>query len=510
MNAKNKIIKNTFYSSISIYSEYLLGLVCSILVARSLGSTDYGIYSLYIWIAASSVFLINGGLNIGQIKYISELRKSKGHAQAIAALNYFRNIQTWKTIIVIFIAISLHKYILELIKLTDNKHYFWLILVAVFFRGRYMFYVSCAKGFEAFSKLSKLTLIVTPVNLILVLLVTLYKPSIENFIYVYLATGILFYITARILISNEFTSSENTNIDEEYKKRIHNYLTITTITAILGYFVSKGFELFMLGWLATPDDVAMFRVGLMLATSIMLLIPGVFSSVLLPSISGSLATSTNTANRRFYDSTRFLIILAIPVAALISLLSKDLVTIIFGDEYLNASLALTICIMASAIRNIAHSAQSYLLSAEKQKMLFLILSISLSIKFILGYYLISNYALLGAILTYFITSSIANYVRIYLACKYSKTKFPFTTLAKIIICTLAGLLPAYLLDQFTNSHLLLTILQTIVFGIFFLISTVIVKLWTEEDFVLLSSLIDRIKIESVKFFLTKLVSFARQ
>lgn len=509
MKTKNKIIKNTFFSSVSIYTEYLLGLVCSIVIARSLGSTEFGIYSLYIWIAASSIFLINGGLNITQIKYLSELRKARDDSHAIAASGYFRKIQTWKTIVVILIAVAFHKYILELLNLTDNKHYFWLILAAVLFRGRYMFNVSCAKGFEAFNKLSVLALVVTPINLILILLAAFYNLSLEYYIYIYFITGVLFYLMSRILISNEYTTSKFIEIDEEYKLRIHDYLTITTITAILGYFVSKGFELFMLGWLTTPDQVAMFRVGLMLASSIMLLIPGVFSSVLLPSISGSLATSSKVANRRYYDSTRFLIILAIPVVALISFLSKDLVLIVFGSEYLEASFALSICIIAVAIGNISNSAQSYLLSAEKQKIIFYILVLSLLLKLLFGYYLISNYALYGAVLTYFITSTLASYSRIHLACKYTKTKFPILTLAKISICSLVSLIPLYLIDHFFNVDLLIIIIQGVVFGTCFVLTTFIVKLWTHDDYLLFDSLISKIKIERIKLVLSKFITYTR-
>lgn len=509
MDTKNIILRNTFYSSISIYTEYLLGLVCSIVIARSLGSSEYGIYSLFLWIAASSIFLINGGLNITQIKYLSELRKAKDHSHAVAALSYFRKIQTWKTIIVILTAIALHKYILELLKLSENKHYFWLILAAVIFRGRYMFYVSCAKGFEAFHKLSVLALIVTPINLILILLAAFYNVSLEYFIYIYFIIGVLFYLTSRILISNEFTTSKIAGIDEEYKTRIHNYLKITTITAILGYFVMQGFELFMLGWLSTADQVAMFRIGLLLASSIMLLIPGVFSSVLLPSISSSLATSSNLANRRFYDSTRFLIILAIPVVAIISFLSKDLILILYGSEYLEASFALSICTIALAVGNIANSAQSYLLSAEKQKIIFYILVLSLLLKLSFGYYLILNYALYGAVLTFFITCTLANYARIHLACKYTKTKFPFLTLSKTSICSLISLIPLYLIDYFFKSHLLTIIIQGVLFGICFLLATFIAKLWTQEDYLLFETLISKIKIERIKSALSKFFAYVR-
>lgn len=509
MSTKNIIIKNSFYSSVSIYTEYLLGLVCSVVLARSLGTTEYGIYTLYIWIAASSIFLINGGLNITQIKYLSELREAKGNTQAVSALNYFRKIQSWKTVVILFSAVALHKYILEILDLTENKHYFWLILVAVLFRGRYMFYVSCAKGFEAFHKLSKLSLIVTPINLILVLLAAFYKPTVEYFIYIYFITGILFYIASRILLNNEFLSPENTEVDSKQKKRINNYLRITTITAILSYFVSNGFELFMLGWLTEHDQVAMFRVGLMLATSIMLLIPGVFSSVLLPSISSSLASSNKLANRRFYDSTRFLVILAIPVAVIMTYLSRDLILIVYGHEYINASFILSVCIIAEAIRNIANSAQSYLLSAEKQIIILYILIVSILLKLIFGYYLISNYALQGAAITYFITTFVANYSRIHLACQYTKTNFPYLTLIKIIFCSLICIIPLYLVGLFTESRLLTVLIQGPLFGICFLLTTFIVRVWTHEDYTLFDNLIKKIKFLSIRSFLTKIIAYTR-
>jgi len=490
MSIKNKLLKNTFFSSVHIYTEYILGLACSIIIARSLGPNDYGVYSLFLWLSASSIILINGGLNTGQIKFISEVVETHDISYANSILRYLNKIQILKTILIVFIAVISKSMILDKFDLQEYSSFYWVIIAALIVRGRYMFNVSTLKGFQKFDKLAKISLIVTPVNLVLIIAAAIFYKNIEFFIYIYLLIGILFYFVSYIYAKVDVPNNETLQ-DPILLNRINNYLKITSLIVILSYFVSKELEVFMLGWLATPEDAGMFRIAMTISTSILLMVPGVFSSILLPVMSSSLAVSEEVARHRFYESTRILIILCIPIALLVAAISSHLIVFIYGIEYQRASIVLSICILAIALVTISDSAQSYLQSAEKQKLLLFILLIALFVKIAIGYVLISNYGLLGAAITFLVSIVIAYIPRIYFACRYLESAFPFVTLIKSIIISILCIAPIFLMYNF-ESRIAFLSASTITFTFLFLLLSLVFKLFENQDIDTFNSISNKI------------------
>jgi len=77
VNSRSETLRNTLFSSVGVYTEYLLGMLVSILIARHLGPADFGIYSLVVWLVACGVTLTNAGTTTTTIKFVAELRGSQ-------------------------------------------------------------------------------------------------------------------------------------------------------------------------------------------------------------------------------------------------------------------------------------------------------------------------------------------------------------------------------------------------------------------------------------------------
>src|SRR6185437_8577763 len=86
MSTRDSALRNTLFSSIGIYTEYFLGMVAAIMVARHLGPTDYGIYGLFIWFASVGVVVTNSGVTNGVIKFVAELRGVGRHDLIVPCL----------------------------------------------------------------------------------------------------------------------------------------------------------------------------------------------------------------------------------------------------------------------------------------------------------------------------------------------------------------------------------------------------------------------------------------
>ena len=93
MNDRSRTLSNTFFSSVGMYTEYVLGMLTSIIIARHLGPDGFGTYSLVIWLVAVGVATTNSGTASAAIKFVAELRGA-GHLEQIPyVLSYLRTAQ---------------------------------------------------------------------------------------------------------------------------------------------------------------------------------------------------------------------------------------------------------------------------------------------------------------------------------------------------------------------------------------------------------------------------------
>ena len=93
MNTRNTVIRNTLFSSVGIYTEYFLGMLTSIIIARHLGPAHFGAYSLVVWLVATGVAITNSGVASTVIKFVAELRGSGREASIRPLLAWARKVQ---------------------------------------------------------------------------------------------------------------------------------------------------------------------------------------------------------------------------------------------------------------------------------------------------------------------------------------------------------------------------------------------------------------------------------
>ena len=65
MNDRSRTLSNTFFSSVGMYTEYVLGMLTSIIIARHLGPDGFGTYSLVIWLVAVGILVCVSRVMLG-------------------------------------------------------------------------------------------------------------------------------------------------------------------------------------------------------------------------------------------------------------------------------------------------------------------------------------------------------------------------------------------------------------------------------------------------------------
>ena len=147
MNSRSSAIRNTLFSSVGIYTEYLLGLLTSILIARHLGPRIFGGYSLIIWLVSVGVTMTNAGTANAVIKFVAELRGSDRAELIQPLLDFLRRVQRMCLLLVLGMAALLSAFAgNRLAPGFDHLVLFGLLVVTVSLRAPYMFNISLAKA----------------------------------------------------------------------------------------------------------------------------------------------------------------------------------------------------------------------------------------------------------------------------------------------------------------------------------------------------------------------------
>jgi O-antigen/teichoic acid export membrane protein len=447
MTARSSTLRNTLFSSIGIYTEYFLGMIAAIMIARHLGPTIYGIYGRFIWFAAIGIVATNSGITTGVIKFVAELRGA-GRLDLIApALTRFRAVQRWHLIVVLGVGSIV--FVLFGGRLAADMSYveFFLLAAAVGMRAPYMFNVAIAKGFEAFDATARISMLASPLNLLMVIAAMLLHAPLLWFVVVYAISSLLFLLVSRQQVAGLIARlPRSASLPEEIVQRMRRHLRIVSATIIIGFLIASDVEVLFLNLYATSSAAGYFKVAYQLATGIMLLVPGVFGALLLPMMAKALREGRAVAAQRFVAATSYLVLLGAPVVAFGVCFAAPVIALLYGSAYAAAAPVFALVIFSSGIGTATQGASSLLVSADRQNVI-LMLTIAFGVlKIALDLLLIRHFGLYGAVTAVVAVTLISSTTYVVIGMRVSGARLQGGRLLRIVLAALiasAAALPVF-------------------------------------------------------------------
>ena len=485
MKHRLMLLRNATYSSVGTYSEYFIGLIISILIARHLGPTQYGVYTLLIWLSALGVMLVNGGLSTGAVKFLAEARGGADPAAAAGVFGFFYRLQLRSAAVFSLVFVACVAFVGDHLVPQGSPQLLWFVIVAVFFKSMYMFYVSAAKGFERFSVIAHAVFFVAPVNLATVAALYFFKADMNAFIWAYTGISVLYFLSMRRLLFKDMAVSGT--VSDSDKKRIFHHLKVVTINVALGFIVFKQSEVVFLGYLSSPEDVAYYNIGFTLASAGALLLPGVFSAILLPLMARTMTENQDLLALRFRAATRYLLLLATPVVAIGTVFAEELIVYLYGEEYLPAVFVCQVLLFAAAFNALAHGAQSYHLSADRQSTVLALIGVAAVVNITLDYVLIKNYGLIGAVSASAISTSLMSFALIANASRLLRSTLEYWVYVRVALAGVTAVLPLIAIKYYIGG-VGAALLGGAVFFTVFLPLTLAANCWSRQDIHMLRAL----------------------
>ena len=403
--------KKLFYSVIFTYVEFVLGLLVTILIARTLGPSDYGLFSYWMRIAAILVIIINAGVSTGVLRFIAEYTaNSDDHIRSLGykVYAYYSRIQIVKIALVLGVFFGVIQEVFGLVVEQQYTLLLLIITVAVALKSYYMFCVGALKGLERFDLLAKISFLALPFNLFLVIVGVYLEASLEFFVWVYLAVSALFLLLALAFIYPLFRKHSPVSLVNDFHARSKNYVRVVTFSTVIGALLFGYLEVFYLKTYASIEEVGFYNLAYMVANAAIALVPGVYNAILMPRVVKHVSNSQSGDGSPVFvfSIVRHMLMLHLAVSFPAALYAEELVSVLFGEQYIDAAWVMVGLLMANLAKAVIDPTNAFLVSHDKQGRLLSLYAVTLGFSCFSAWALVANFGLLGAMCSYALTLSV--------------------------------------------------------------------------------------------------------
>ena len=439
---QSRVVRNLLLANSSNYLEYFFGLLVSMLIARSLGPSEFGVYVFLIWLVSIAVAFANEGLSLSVTKHIAEVNSGESQPDSSTIMHFFERTH-FNRIGVIMLPLGLAAF------LNSHRSEYGMefaafatvvLMICFYFRARHMLRVSTFKGLEQFWGVAIGPFLVTPINMISAIALFYIEAPLWMYLAQYLVVSFGFFLCTRIFLTRKsgYRGPEpKQSVHNDYFDQVSSYNRYITPSAILTYLMASQTEIYFLNLFSSSESVAFFNVGFILATAIATLVPGIINMVLLPMVSRSMSQGVDVVRKIVEDTIRYQLYLNFLVIGPTLLYADDVVVFLYGEAYTDAAHPFLWLVLIYCAANFVSAFNSYLLSANEHKLILKVSVIGAILGIALDVVLIYLYGLNGAIVALGLTMLWYVSTRIIPANQRLKARLPWAQLLLVMLFCLA-------------------------------------------------------------------------
>lgn len=332
--------KNTFWLAVSNIGGRLLRAVIIIYAARVLGTSGWGTFSYAIGLVAFLTILIDFG--IGPLLTRETARtKDPGLRVKIISTSFFSKLVLFLFGILIVILAGPN-----LTKIEEARTILPLISLILIFDGLREFGFSITRALEKMELEAKLFIITNLAIVAFGFFFLLASPTVRSFSYAYVF-GTAVGAAATLYVLRRELRGLFSNFTAKLVKPIFASAWPFAITAVLsGLMVNT--DILVIGFFRSADEVGLYSAALR-PVQLLYLIPAIIATSTFP-IFARLAKSENEKLRRILERLLGLTFLAsLPLAIIGVILGADIMTFLFGQDYLGGASSFRILMLTMII-----------------------------------------------------------------------------------------------------------------------------------------------------------------
>lgn len=486
-----KIVKGAFLVLFSMVFGKLFSYLYVILVATKLGSHEYGLLSLGMAILSFASALSILGLDEGIIRFVP-FYKGKNEETLLkntilTSLKTVLNSSLFIAVLLIVFSDFISDKIFNEYELT--KVILFMAIILPFGAVSNLFLVS----FRAFQKPEYEVLfkeiIEKSSRLIITFILILLGFKLTGALIGFFSAVVIMFILIFITFNKKFFNIFSKEIPEKDNKKELLHYSLPLMLKNFMWFIIAWTDLLMIGYFLDTSSVGIYNVALPTSNLIIIPIYGIMY-LFTPIISELYGKNSLEEIKEIYKKiSKYSLLVNLPIFLTISLLSKEIVSSLFGNEYVKAALPLTILSTGYLIFSLSDISMNMLSIIKRTKTIFSIIAFFALTNVVLNYFLIPKKGLVGAAIATSLSFLVGALIMMFISYKYTKLH-PFMFKYKKILFTLITTLVLTLIIKKYISFipiLNLFIFTLVILGTYFsLVYTL--KILDKEDFEILSDI----------------------
>ncbi len=486
------LLRNAALSSGVQYIEAVVGIATGVLIARTLGPTQYGHYAFAVWLCGWLILASNNGLTVSAIRFIAEFRGSR-KPEVVDALG--STLLRWQTVctgivVTVFVAVALVQSPQDW-----SQHLLWMILlvcVGVIARARFWMLSSIGKGFERFEPECYSILVMVAANLITLCLWWRFDKSVLTAFAIYAMTGVLCCLVAQRLVKSCGIKLQAATLPAETRSRVVRTVFSSGVMISIGLLSSRTLEIGLLKAYWSAETIAYFVIAGTLTKGAVDLLTTGLASVLLPAISRAFGRSGQArAGKIMSESIRYYWFIGLLICGIALVVTRGAVSFLYGVSYEAAIPAVTGMLVIAGLGAFAGAFNAFQIASNLQTDQIWTAIATLGVNIVAAVALVPTWGLSGAIISMAITRAVSVLIQFFMVRRRIKVRIKWEVLFRLLFSALVACELGIIVETLFVSRFSFVV-SAIIFIACFLGISVLMRSWYTRDYALATELAARL------------------
>ncbi|MEI6316772.1 MAG: flippase [bacterium] len=438
---KQTVIKNTFWLFVSEVGMRVLKLFIFIYAARTLGVSEWGVFSYVL--ALIGIFATISDIGVNSILTREVAKKNEDGKQYISTSFFL------KIILSLIACIAFSIFALFVKNTSEIKSLLPIAIIILLLDSIREFGFSINRAFEKMETEAFTKLIATIVLVISGFIFISRSHTALSFIDSYLV-GSIFGATIMYFSLRSHFLEITKNFNKNYLFPILKEAWPIAIISGFGIIMSN-IDTVFLGIFRGNTEIGIYSAAQKILP-IVYIIPALLSTALLPIFSRLTKTDPSKINSLTSKTIKTTILISVPFVIGGIILGTPLITVLFGQQYIQSAPLFKIMILALVTGSIGNILSNVLFAQNQQKKIMHFIIIGAITNFVLCFSLIPFLGTYGAVFSVVISQTLINVLLIIDFKKNNSTKINLE-LKKTVIALLALTISIIFLQKFVNLYL---------------------------------------------------------
>lgn len=461
MSISQTIAKNSLFNFISMAAEAVTVFAVGIMLARHLGTEQYGLYALMMWFHALAALVVSLGMTEMTKRFIGEAigQQNMNTVKGLVRLNLL--VKGAGALLTCGLIIILSGFLARLLNVPTDSTYFMLVAILLLPNTLVLTISGIFSGFQKYEYGAYVGLMINLFRFVAVIMLVFWGCGVKEVLIAYTAVWALgiplaiFFLSRlvplRDLLSPSLLQPQTRNSALKYS------LAVLGIHGV-DYFLWYRAEVMFLGFFRPVEEVGFYNIANKIPSTTMHLVPMAIGKVLLPTVAEQFGKGEIEKVKAIYvTSARYLMMLSFPIAVGGIVLAEPIINVLFGYEYAPSVVLMQIIFVPFALRGIYHSVTSIIYGLKEPGFILKTGIILICMIIGLNLWLVPQYGPLGAVIATSIPRMISLPVYTRFASKKLGASWPLGDTAKIALASVAMGLVVFILQYYTGDILSLSL-----------------------------------------------------